>query len=300
MPAIITHYLFSQTVAPSFALQPQCASVYTWGSQGPDFLFFSPPVHFCWRRLSRMGVAMHEKDMEAVLAYMASCCQKAQGEEKQILLSYFCGYLSHYILDSTFHPYVYGMQRLFKKVLPQAGQNYLHRQIETNLDVLLLKRLRRLTIRDFSVISHFQRTPELVPVCRMYQGLFREQFGQECSIKAISHSFLSMKIIYSLFYSPRGFKRRAVAFARRLTESCHPAVMALIHPVEPDTEIDYANENRAVHEPGNEALEHTAYELFDIACRRFRDAWPLAERFCREGGNFAEITHGVNFEGEKV
>ncbi|MFT9077761.1 zinc dependent phospholipase C family protein [Ethanoligenens sp.] len=298
MPAIITHYLFSEMVVPPLIHDMQCANVYVWGSQGPDFLFFSPPVHMHWRLLSRIGSLMHEQDMEKNFAFMADCCKKAKGKEKNILLSYFYGFLSHYILDSTFHPYVYGLQRYFKTVLPKASNNYLHRQIETTLDVLFLKRFRNMTIQDFSVISHFQRIPELNLVCEMYQSLFESRFKQAFPIRAISHAFLSMKLVYSFFYSPRGFKRRAVTFAKRLTQESHPAIFALIHPVEPGKEIDYANEKRALHEPGNEALEHTAYELFDIARKKFNTVFPLVEQFCREGGgDFSAVTHGINFEG---
>lgn len=300
MPAIITHYLFSKETAQPMVKQAHCANVCTWGSQGPDFLFFSPPIHLHWHLLSQIGHRMHEQNMEQNFSFMAECCKRAEGENKDILLSYFFGYLSHYILDSTFHPYVYGMQRFFKKLLPKASDNYLHRQIETNLDVLFLKRFCNKTIQDFSVISHFQRTPELTHVCEMYQRMLREQFGQEFPIRTISHSFLSMKLVYSAFYSPRGFKLRAVTFAKRLTQNSHPALMALIHPVEPDTEIDYANIKRAIHEPGNETLEHTAYELFDLARARFQEIFPLAERFCKEGGgDFSAITRGINFEGAR-
>lgn len=298
MPAILTHYLFSEMVAPPCIDDMLSGNMYVWGSQGPDFLFFSPPVHPHWRMLSRIGGLMHEQDMDQNFAFMADCCKKAEGMEKKILLSYFYGFLSHYILDRTFHPYVYGMQRYFKTILPKASDNYLHRQIETNLDVLFLKRLRSMTIQDFSVISHLRRIPELNTVCEMYRELFRSRFEQTFSIRAISHSFLSMKLLYSFFYSPRGFKRRAVTFAKHLTENSYPAVMALIHPVEPGTEIDYANIKRAVHEPGNDALEHTAYELFGIASQTYKTFFPLAERLCRDGGDFSAITQGINFEGD--
>lgn len=297
MPAIITHYLFSEMVVPPLIQDIPRAKIYIWGSQGPDFLYFSVPIHLRWRRLSRIGGDMHNQDIEENLSFMADYCRKATGEEKEILLSYFYGFLSHYILDSTMHPYVYGLQRYFKTILPKASDNYLHRQIETNLDVLFLKHFRNMTIQDFSVISHFERTPELNAVCEMYRALFRSRYGFNFPLRTISHAFLSLKLIYSFFYSPRGFKRRAVTFAKRLMKYDYPAFMALIHPVEAGNEIDYANENRELHEPGNTALEHTAYELLDIARKRFQEVFPIAEQLCREGGDFSAITHGIDFEG---
>lgn len=301
MPAIFTHYLFSELVAPPLVGSIPCAKIYIWGSQGPDFLFFSPPVHLHWRSLSHIGTQMHQQDMEDNLSFMAACCKKAVGTEKDVLQSYFYGFLSHYILDSTFHPYVYGLQRYFKTLLPKASDNYLHRQIETNLDVLFLKHIRNATIRDFSVISRFERTPELNFVCEMYRSLLHNRYGRNFPIRAISHAFLSLKLVYSFFYSPRGFKKRAVTFAKRLMKNDYPTVMALIHPVEAGHEIDYANEKRALHEDGNPALDHTAYELFEIARQKFAVAFPLAEQFCRDGGgDFSQITHGIDFEGNQT
>lgn len=297
MPAIIAHYLFSEMVVPPLVQDISRAKVYIWGSQGPDFLYFSLPIHLRWRTLAHIGNQMHTQDVEKNLAFMADCCRQAQGQEKEILLSYFYGFLAHYVLDSTFHPYVYGLQRHFKTVLPKASDNYLHRQIETNLDVLFLKHFRNMTIQDFSVISHFERSPELMQICEMYQKLIQNEYGRFFPLRSISHAFLSLKLVYSFFYSPRGFKRRAVTFAKRLMKNDYPPIMALIHPVEASTEIDYANVERKLHEPGNEALEHTAYELLDIARKKFQAMFPLAEQLCRDGGDFSAITHGIDFEG---
>ena len=298
MPAIITHYLFAQAVLPPQARGEKCEPVYTWGSQGPDFLFFSPLLNpLRSRTLVRIGSEMHDRDAARNLSFMADCLRGRQGAAHEALLAYLLGYLSHYILDSTFHPYVYGMQRYYKRMLPEAGENYIHRQIETTLDVLFLQRMRQQTIRDFSVASHFVRTPELNAACEMYRTLFAARYGAHFSVPSISRAFLSLKVLYTLFYSPRGFKKRAVTFAKRLTGSGHPALMALIHPVEPAHEIDFANEKRAIHEAGNEALTHTAYELMDIACARYRAALPTALELFANGGDFSVVTHGINFEG---
>ncbi len=297
MPAILTHYLFSQEVAPSMAGKSHCDDVYNWGSQGPDFLYFSPPIRRHWRTLAHIGTAMHEKNIERDFSFIATSCQELHGIRQKILESYYYGYLSHYILDSVFHPYVYGLQRYLKKKMPKASDNYIHRHIETNLDVLFLKHYKNMTIRDFSVISHFVRTPELNVVCQMYRRLFHTYFHTDFTPRAISHCFLSLKLVYSFFYSPRGFKRRAVTFAKRLTADSHPPIIALIHPVEPDTEIDYANLNKSIQEPGNTALHYTAFELFNLACEKYKAALPIAQKFCKEGGDFSAITKHINFEG---
>lgn len=298
MPAIITHYLFSQTVVPPAALRERCGEVYVWGSQGPDFLFFSPLLNpLRCRPLIRIGEAMHQREVAQNLDFMSDWLRRTQGAEHEALLSYLFGYLSHYILDSTFHPYVYGMQRYYKSLMPDAGDNYIHRQIETNLDVLFLKRLHDQTIREFSIADHFVRTPELLAACRMYRALFAARYGADYTAASISRAFLSLKVLYTLSYSPRGLKQRAVTFAKRVTGSRHPALMALIHPVEATHEIDFANEAKAIREPGNEALTHTAYELMDIACERYRAAVPLATELFAHGGDFSAITHGINFEG---
>ena len=300
MPAIITHYLFGKEVQKNTGREPAFSSIYNWGVQGPDVLFFSPPLSQDGRRLLRTGSVMHERDVEANLAFFCDYYRAASGTAREALTSYLYGYLAHYILDSTMHPFVYGMQRYFKKKLPRAGENYLHRKIETNLDVLFLKRLRNTTIRDYSISSRLQFKPELDAVCKMYGQLLRENYNIGIGSGLIHRSFCNMKTVYSFLYSPGGFKRNLLSAVEHATGHLYPEYAALAHTSEPTNEIDYANMEKSVHEPGNEALEYNAFELLDAACLRYRDAAGLLSGFLKNGGgDFHEITRGINFEGNR-
>lgn len=296
MPAVITHYLFGKEMIPCLPAPPACSSVFNWGTQGPDIFFFTPPLSAESRRIIQTGYRMHEQDVEEILAAISKQTIAAFGMEKSILTSYLYGYLAHYILDSTFHPFVYAMQRHLKAQIPDASDAYIHRLIETNLDVIFLQKLRGLSIRTFPIFQKLRIKPELAVVCRMYAVLLRERYGLGFSAARIQKSFSGMKTAYALLYSPRGIKRGAITATERLIGRRHPEIAALSHRVNAQDTFDFANLKREVG-------EQNAFELFAAAAQRYKDAVASLSQIFAAGtaaaSDFTVITHGINFEGSE-
>lgn len=297
MPAIIMHLLFGEDVLHSVDFKPEYQDVYDWGTQGPDFLFFALPINAQYRRLNAVGSSMHRTDIEKNLSLMADCCSHAEGKRKAVLTSYFYGYLAHYILDRTFHPYVFALQRAFKALLPEAPDGYLHKKIETNLDVIFLDRLSGQTVKTYAVYKKLKISPELQCVCSLYSELFYRNYGIGIPRESIRGAFSHMKLVYNILYSPKGVKRGILAAAERFSGHPYPQIAALSHTPEYTGEIDYANVNKAVEiESSGEALTCSAFELYEKAKALYAQA---ADIF-KNGGDFADITGGINFEGRPV
>ena len=110
----------------------QHPAVYRWGQQGPDPLFFhkvllGSPTH-------KLGNRMHSEQTGALFTVFSEAVARLTGEQRSIGAAYFYGFLTHYAMDSSIHPYVYytqyqSMQRN-KKEHPSA----IHCRIESDID----------------------------------------------------------------------------------------------------------------------------------------------------------------------
>ena len=104
MPSILTHYIFNQSLNSSTSLEANI------GSQGPDPLFF----YFCGLKnypntklICEYGNVLHKMNPTSTLIYFYNYALKQNSDDKNILLNYLKGFISHYSLDSTAHPYIF-------------------------------------------------------------------------------------------------------------------------------------------------------------------------------------------------
>ena len=104
MAGAYTHYTAANAV---LSQKPDWAErvlpylpLYYFGAQGADFCFFYP-VFKDYKKLINFGSYLHKEG-----GYDAFCVCKAFATEKP-LFAYVMGYITHYAVDITFHPYIY-------------------------------------------------------------------------------------------------------------------------------------------------------------------------------------------------
>ena|SRR5699024_8131031 len=125
-----------------------------------------------------------------------------------ISISYFCGFLSHYILDRSIHPYIFYLQSYLKKQYKLKSNNSLHKSIETHIDSLLLYKLKKSTPNIFiKNININLSNNEIFILCDMYNFLLRYVFDKSISYNDIHKSLCTFKktqirlIYYNNIYS---------------------------------------------------------------------------------------------------
>ena len=107
MPACLTHNLFANDVRARLEEPGLNACAYAWGAQGPDYLFchryFKTMRDKTLKTLQEYGSALHKTSPSATLEAMR---EFVRSHNDPIYRSYLLGFLCHYSLDSTAHPYV--------------------------------------------------------------------------------------------------------------------------------------------------------------------------------------------------
>ena len=113
MPGFTTHYLFGidacrrLTSTSMHNMIRRDHSAYALGLQGPDLFFYYLPSYLMHRK--NIGDLAHRKDTVQFFANLLQSRKLFAGKKHSLSIAdaYICGFMGHYTLDCTIHPYVY-------------------------------------------------------------------------------------------------------------------------------------------------------------------------------------------------
>ena len=194
MPSTYAHRRFGANVLDH--LPPELGEplsrnrpLYDIGLHGPDLLFYyhaakSNPV-------SALGNAMHERPGREFFDHAHTVVRQAP--DREAALAYALGFVCHFALDSTCHPFVEQYTR-------QSGVT--HCEIETEFDNLLMRR-DGLDPLKFFTASHIQPTE---PNARVIAPFYAEQITPEITLDALK----GMISVHKLLQASNPVKRWVV------------------------------------------------------------------------------------------
>ncbi len=279
MPAGIVHALHGQRVWKWLEQEAQVEKghlvkdAFEWGKQGPDFLFCHR--FFPWQRgesLCAQGDQLHQEPPENTLRVL----QKIWREKPNpIIHSYIMGFLCHYSLDRTCHPYIEYLSGQFLQEEPGQTESILHNEIESALDGIVLRWETGNLPTDYRLGSCFPKNEAVEEqIAEIYSSLFAELFGLSEKKRELRQAEKDARLAFRLISDRTGLKKQLVSHLERKgrrTISCHLRGM-----LESD-EIDYANTSHGVwlDRVGNEHTEDF-FQLFEAA---EEDAQRLLSRF---------------------
>ncbi|MCD8018099.1 MAG: zinc dependent phospholipase C family protein [Clostridiales bacterium] len=210
MPSTYTHYAYGQKIfrmlKPDLQkrIQPYM-DYYNIGVHGPDILFYYRA--YSKNKINQYGVQVHNEPMHDFLVHAFDVYESQQ--RKAEAFAYLAGFMTHFILDSSCHPYV-------NKRIRETGIT--HTEIETDWDYLMMKQdgLSPLHYRaarhikpkavDSSVIAPYygitakQTRTSLVHMRFILNHLFHSHFGLKRAIVRFVENHLSPKSEYQYFF----------------------------------------------------------------------------------------------------
>lgn len=184
MPGFRTHYLFGRITDSHLGFKynsiKKHPNVYNLGEQGPDIFFYSPPAHIFFNE--HLGGRIHKND---TLAFFSSLFEGRNRflsrEDKQICDAYIMGFIGHYTLDTTVHPYVHYRAKKTSLLDREAYAYGIHVLLETDIDNALVRHFLHENPSDFdagSTIRLTKREQGIISLLlsfaikRTYPGLF--------------------------------------------------------------------------------------------------------------------------------
>lgn len=209
MPSGYLHALCARRACALSGVTPSQADVMTLGAQGPDPLFTLGlfPLRPS-SKPGKLGGLLHEYRTGA---FLQALCRRAK-EGSEVQRDFALGFLTHYALDSTVHPYVYAHSR-------QADGSYsssVHMRLEKHWDALYYRREGH---RGTPVIMPGPKeTKPLWPeIARLLSGAINDVFPeQDIDDAKIMEALSGTAYINRLTHSPSGIKYGLVWLAERL------------------------------------------------------------------------------------
>lgn len=229
MPGFTTHYILGMRAyndLPANQLKYIIAKyrwLYQLGLQGPDMFFYNIPIlrHQDYRNVGSYMHEHHIRDFfECYLKNLGDIQSRQQREEG---LSYFCGFLCHYIGDSICHPYVYGRIGYDAKS-PNNKTHGMHAALENDIDALLLMKYKKKKPSQFNQAAticlngmEVQFISNFLAKCineTYYPISFKNNF--QVTPRMIHRSILAMRFGCRTLADPSGKKRDRIAFVENI------------------------------------------------------------------------------------
>ncbi len=167
---------------------------YNIGVHGPDILFYYRS--FSKNAVNQYGVKVHDEPMRCFMEHAFSVFKKQR--RKNAAFAYLAGFMTHYILDSTCHPYI-------RRRMVETGIS--HAEMETDWDYLMMKRDYRNPLH-YKVARHIHTGLAYASVIGPYYDI---------SPRKISAGLWYMKLVLNhIFHSHFGVKRAVSAFLNEM------------------------------------------------------------------------------------
>ncbi|MDO5521175.1 MAG: zinc dependent phospholipase C family protein [bacterium] len=292
MPGYLTHLLFGRHTVHNLKKLSLASglkeAIFTYpgafhiGTQGPDLFFYELKDNLNPRRA--LGSTMHHtKTDEYFRACLDFLGKPNSAETKEIFASYFAGLICHYTLDCIAHPFIYWHTDY--KVNTSGGLGYLatHCQYESNIDSLMLQRLKHCLPSDYNGARFIKLTKN--ESAMLGKGLsetitttyFPDNPSAYTTPSFMKHALYSMSKKVALLTDHGGPKRKIVETIELLTARVH-FLTCLFSVDDVDGTKDFLNEKNAVWKnPWDLSLESS-----DSFLKLYQDALLIAADRLRE------------------
>ena len=227
MPAFLTHYALGVCAYRQMEdgtlrkVLKEHPSVYAIGLAGPDLFFYSFYELIGPGKRKRvmpgmpLGRMMHKYRTGLFLANLFDAAMAEQGEERDIALVYYTGFVGHYCLDSAAHPFIYrATDRGSKK--QSLGRHF---RFEAAIDAYTCgKRLGRPIDQS--------KQMEMVRISKKERGVISRVLARACTdtygdiygkVKPVRLNLLlrEYRMITGLIIDPSGFREWALVKAEK-------------------------------------------------------------------------------------
>ena len=275
MPDLITHQYFGEQVLsslPEAMAAPVRKDIFFHTTPGPDVWFTLGFYGGKNKAKSPRGNYMHTHESGAFLAELARECRTA--EDRDALYSYLTGFLCHYALDSTAHPYIVyrtGEYDGSEATLPYRGN---HTRLERAIDCWIIRKKYGLVPGRFSITDTFlplKKLPESIrePLNRAYSTVY----GWENVWQDLNSAIADQRFFYRLMRDPLRLVNGLTKLFNNGTSHLDYRLLSYQGRDLNPEQVDYLNENHTQWQhPFAPAVTSTAsfVELLELGRQKAR------------------------------
>lgn len=216
MPASITHAYFAQDLYNSFdsakkqLLSPFLKKLMMF-AQGSDPLMFYHILSLKSGKSVRLLQKMlHNTDTQRFFIHLITYIKENHYEKNPEILAYLYGSITHYVLDSTIHPFVIYQTGFFDKTKKETYKyNNQHAIMESYLDMYMVQKRTGQNPYTFSMKEFlFEKPIFSEPLKNTINHAYLKTYHLENMATIYQRSFQEMAIFLQLFrYDSFGIKK---------------------------------------------------------------------------------------------
>jgi len=215
---------------------------------------------------------------------MATLAKDSPAKERDIIFAYTAGFIAHYALDVSAHPYVYAMTH--NNNAPKIKNSASHRRFETAIDVAMLNLLSGQKPADYNQWELL--AAEAAHMCAASSAashVLRSVYGRNIPSKIVHRAMRHMMHLTRLLQSRKGRRKKWMELAENLTIR-EPLFSCMVHPQDID-EFDYLNTQK---KPWHSPWEADAQAHNDSFAERYHAA-------IEEGAKMIRHMYSYVYEG---
>lgn len=285
----------AESVAEQLGEECEDRALLLWGAQGPDLLFYVRP-YLPWKKEKtyEFGLKIHRgkpsEYFEAIKRYISKHYEA---------LPYMYGAISHYALDSVIHPFVYSQIRSFSKKYRSPHSFLWHGDIETSLDIILLRHKLRKLPCEFRLRTAIPDTDDVDGTVGDINGfVVKEMYDKELDKNVIKNIAGDVRRSFSLIDNGALVKKPLLEFAEKMVGKAG-VFTPLMRGISENGDIDYGNLCRNCWKLSEEGTATSDNDIFGIFETAEKYAMRIIEGY-HSGLPFSELTDGMSFNGKKI
>ena len=308
MPSIITHDTFGQDVYRDLfgfiGGSRDEAEAFLLGNQGPDPLFYAAACPWLAPYLN-LGNTLHDQRPTELLHAFKTGLPFLSDAERPVGRAYAMGFICHYALDSTAHPFIFSQQYALcdagEPGLTRKDGHEVHSFIETELDELVLFTKRGATVAQLNpardILKGSARMLQIVS--KLYAYVVMAVYGKVVPRSLFEQSVRAMRLGQRAFHSSSGLKRALIGGVEEMVRPYSFCRAMSPRVVELDASPFENREHAPWTDPFTDKQSHAGFwDLYESALGMAKGAIQLfdTERFGIEDAR--RITHDRNFSGK--
>lgn len=219
MPSLITHHMFSKEVLNNLnkeekALLGDKLDIYHTFAQSHDYLFYYT-FGKDKKRINSFGHHAHRHNTQDYLVNIINEIKNNNEEYNPELIAYLYGCITHYVLDTTCHPFIFYKTGIYRKNDPETRKYFGgHNRIEKDLDAYYYKKY---TNKDYNLCNV---TKEIIgkPVfsdnlIKTINHVYQETYNKENIGHYYQKGVNNARVIYNIVINDRfGIKKALYKF----------------------------------------------------------------------------------------
>ncbi|MDR1643997.1 MAG: zinc dependent phospholipase C family protein [Clostridiales bacterium] len=283
MPAVTAHYLFGQAVLKKMegakieTIAATCPGAFNIGTQGPDIMFFALGD----KQMNKWGDEVHSGASALYQATMSFTRAQAPSWEKDAFLAYMAGFLCHYALDCSAHPYIFYRSGFSDEDggLAKQGERR-HRLLESIIDAVVVEKITGKDMYEMNIgkvieLSGKERKAISAPLA----NCMRTAFGYDRDPADFAKGMKDMSFVYKVLRDKNGKKKKALEIVDLIIRD-HGLLSALVGAPY-DEDIDWINEERSTWTfPWDDSIEMN-FSFHDLFNRAAEDAVIYISAYCK-------------------